>query len=89
MRALAPVIEVACDHQRRVGRVTAVDSSEASAELMRDRADPGHAKQLAIQTQSIQDATFPNVDLVYSGYSLPFVPPVAFPPTWARIRAAC
>ena len=69
-------------------QVTAVDSSEASAALMRDRVDPGQASQLEIQTLAIEDATFPDVDLVYSGYSLPFVPPVAFAATWSRIRDA-
>ena len=69
-------------------QVTAVDSAEASAALMRERVDPGHAAHLEIQTVAIEDATFPDVDLVYAGYSLPFVPPAAFAATWARIRAA-
>ena len=69
-------------------RVTAVDSSDESASLMHARVDPGHASQLEIQTRGIEDATFPAVDLVYSGYSLPFIPPSAFPASWSRIRDA-
>ena len=69
-------------------RVTAVDSSEASASLMRQHVDPAHAANLEIQTVTIEEAAFPDVDFVYAGYSLPFVPPAAFPATWGRIRAA-
>jgi len=68
--------------------VSAVDSSPAAASLMRERVAPAHAANLEIQTVPIEAATLPAIDLVYAGYSLPFVPPAAFPATWTRIRGA-
>jgi trans-aconitate methyltransferase len=69
-------------------RVTAVDSSVASAGRLRDGVGADDAGSLEIQTVAIQYATFSDVDLVYAGYSLPFIPPMHFEATWARIRAA-
>jgi SAM-dependent methyltransferase len=69
-------------------RVTAVDSSPAAASLIRERVDPDLAAGLEILTVAIQEAPLPAMDLLYSGYSLPFVPPDAFPATWSRIREA-
>jgi len=68
--------------------VTAVDSSPASAELIRERADATHRPRLEIQTVAIEAATLTDIDLAYAGYSLPFVPPHAFPAVWSRIRAS-
>ncbi len=67
-------------------RVTAVDSSSVSAELIQERVAPEHAASLEIQTLTIERAALPSVDLAYAGYSLPFVSPHAFTSTWSQIR---
>lgn len=69
-------------------RVTAVDSSPAAAALIRERVDPAHRPNLEIQTVAIEGAALTVVDLAYAGYSLPFVPPHAFPDAWSRIRGS-
>ncbi|MES2209667.1 MAG: class I SAM-dependent methyltransferase [Chloroflexota bacterium] len=69
-------------------RVTAIDVTPASAEIIGGRVAPEHRPRLRVQTASIELAEVEDIDLVYAGFSLPFVTPGAFPATWSRILAS-
>ena len=69
-------------------KVTSIDVTPASAELIRSRVSPDHRPNLTVQTASFEEAVLGEADLIYAGYSLPFTDPAAFPEFWARIRAA-
>lgn len=66
--------------------VTAVDSAEASLELLARLPEAG--RSLTLVHAPMQDADLPPADLVYAGFSLPFCPPDAFDGLWSRIRGA-
>lgn len=73
-------------------RVTAVDASPGTAELVRATihdADllPGDG-ELTVLEADLTDTPLPPVDLVYSGYALPHLPPTAFARAWTRVRSA-
>ncbi len=69
-------------------RVTAIDVTPASAEIIGGRVAPQHRLLLQVQTASIELAEIDDIDLVYAGFSLPFVIPDAFPAAWSRILAS-
>jgi SAM-dependent methyltransferase len=70
---------------RRGWRVLAIDAEpEAIARL---RARPGLA-DVETAVARFEDATWPDVDLVNAGFSLPFCPPEHFGAVWARIAAS-
>jgi len=69
-------------------RVTAIDMTPTSGELILGRVAPEHRARLSVQIASIEVAELGEADLVYAALSLPFVPPAAFPAAWSRIRAS-
>lgn len=71
---------------RRGWRVFAVDPAPESAEAL--RALPGADDRLEVLTERMQDAEWPEADLVNASFALPLVPPEAFGATWARIVAS-
>ena len=68
---------------RRGWSVLAIDGQREAVDRLLAAAHPG--ARLETQVARIEEATWPECDLVNSSYALPFVPPQAFPAVWARI----
>lgn len=69
-------------------RVLAIDPTPEAADVLLPRV-PSHARErLAVVTASAHVAALPPMDLLYSGYSLPFLAPPEFTVAWSAIRAA-
>ncbi|MBA2254809.1 MAG: methyltransferase domain-containing protein [Chloroflexi bacterium] len=69
-------------------RVLAIDPAPAAADVLLPRVPPDALPRLTIVTAPAQVATLPPLDLFYSGFSLPFLPPAEFDVFWAGLRAA-
>jgi SAM-dependent methyltransferase len=67
-------------------RVTAIDPTPEAADLLRQKAPAGLQERLEIITSPAEKAALPAFDLLYSGFSLPFIDPQAFPVVWESIR---
>lgn len=66
--------------------VTAVDASPEGVALLRSRT--GDRDDLTVVEARLEDVQLPPTDLVYSGFTLPYCPPDAFPALWQRIHDA-
>ena len=66
-------------------RVLAVDADPATAARLAERLQG--SSRAEVRAEAFEDLRLPEADLVYAGYSLPFVPPERFEETWSRIRA--
>jgi SAM-dependent methyltransferase len=64
--------------------VLAIDSSPDAAEVLRPRVRPEFADRLEIQSAPAEDTTLPRFDLLYAGYSLPFLDGPAFERFWGH-----
>lgn len=69
-------------------RVTAVDLTAEAASIIRTRVPADQADRLVTQTCAFIEAHLPAADLVYAGFSLPFMAPPDFAVVWPRLRAA-
>jgi len=69
---------------RRGWRVIAIDGEPEAMVRLAARRDLDHS-QVTIQTARFEQATWPDVDLVNSSFSLPFVPTNHFGDVWSRI----
>jgi SAM-dependent methyltransferase len=67
-------------------RVTAVDPAPAAAETLRSQAGEADADRLEILSAPAEQAELPPFDLLYAGYSLPFLDPASFDGFWAGVR---
>jgi trans-aconitate methyltransferase len=65
-------------------RVLAIDSSAEAAEVLRPRVPADVADRLEIRTTPAEDTDLPRFDLLYAGYSLPFLAPEALERFWAH-----
>ncbi|HET9519775.1 MAG TPA: class I SAM-dependent methyltransferase [Candidatus Limnocylindrales bacterium] len=68
--------------------VLAIDPEPAAAEHLLGRLDPAARARLQVVTAPLESASLPAADLVYAGFSLPFVPPGSFDRAWSAIRAS-
>jgi tellurite methyltransferase len=71
---------------RRGWRVLAIDREQEALERL--LAVTGDDDRLATEIAAMEDATWPEADLVNASFSLPFCPREAFPGLWARIRGS-
>jgi len=69
---------------RRGWRVLAIDGEPEALERLASRTDLDHS-QVTTQLARFEEASWPQVDLVNSSFSLPFVPEDAFDAVWSRI----
>jgi trans-aconitate methyltransferase len=70
-------------------RVHAVDMGQDTRENVLSSTREGHREHLSIQVAPFAELTgLPPADLVYSGYSLPYVRPEDFDRLWTLIRAS-
>lgn len=67
--------------------VTAIDPTPEAATALRSNVPPGDAGRLEIRTATAEEANLPPFDLLYAGYALSFIKPVAFRAFWRRVRA--
>jgi SAM-dependent methyltransferase len=68
---------------RRGWSVLAIDGQQEAIDRLLAAA-PAHAR-LETRVASLEDAAWPECDLVNSSYAMPFVPPRSFAAVWARI----
>lgn len=73
---------------RRGWTVHAVDSSAPALQLLQSTTDPAWRSRLHLHAEPFERWTFPDADLVWASYSLPFCPAPAWPGLWARALAA-
>jgi trans-aconitate methyltransferase len=69
---------------RRGWRVVAIDGEPQAMVRLAARRDLDHS-QVTMQVARFEEATWPDVDLVSSSFSLPFVPADDFGGVWSRI----
>ncbi len=69
-------------------RVLAVDKQAEAIDLLGSRVHPDHRPRLEARVAAIEDAVLPACDLIYAGYSLPFVAPARFGGMWAGMVQA-
>ena len=67
-------------------RVLAIDPAPAAAEVLRSQVRAGVADRLEIRSEPAEDADLPPFDLLYAGYSLPFLDADAFDQFWNGVR---
>jgi len=71
---------------RRGWRVLAIDSERRGLDLLRARPDQPNAALLETRCERMEDAIWPEADIVSSSFALPFCPPGRFPALWQRIH---
>ena len=70
---------------RQGWRVLAIDREPQALDRLRALASP---KQLEAQLARVEDADWPQCDLVNASFALPFCAPVAFPGVWEKVVAS-
>jgi hypothetical protein len=65
-------------------RVLAIDSSLEAAEVLRPRVPAELVDRLEIRSTPAEDTELPRFDLLYAGYTLPFLTPEKFDRFWAH-----
>ena len=65
-------------------RVLAIDSSPEAAEVLRPRVPAELVDRLEVRSTPAEDTDLPRFDLLYAGYTLPFLTPEAFERFWAH-----
>ena len=68
-------------------RVLAIDPAPAAAEVLRSQVPDAALDRLAIATAPGESVELPSFDLLYAGYSLPFVDPSKFGAFWEGVRS--
>lgn len=66
-------------------RVLAVDAQQAAADVLEARVPPAQRDRLTIAVASAETVDLPPADLVYSGFSLPYLGPDRFSVAWRRL----
>jgi trans-aconitate methyltransferase len=66
-------------------RVLAIDAQDAAAEVLGSRVPDPHRSRLAVAVASAETVVLPPADLVYSGFSLPYIGPERFALAWPRL----
>jgi SAM-dependent methyltransferase len=67
-------------------RVLAIDPAPAAAATLQAQVPADAADRLEIRSEPAEDADLPPFDLLYAGYSLPFLEAVAFDRFWPAAR---
>jgi hypothetical protein len=67
-------------------RVLAIDPAPAAAEVLQSQVPAAVAGRLEIRSVPAEDAEMPPFDLLYAGYSLPFLDAAAFDRFWGAAR---
>src|SRR5215207_5022670 len=67
-------------------RVLAIDPAPAAAEVLQSQVSADVADRLEIRSVPAEDADLPPYDLLYAGYSLPFLGAAAFGRFWNAAR---
>lgn len=67
-------------------RVVAIDPAPAAADTLRSQVTDADADRLEILSMPAERADLPPFDLLYAGYSLPFLDPTLFDRFWAGVR---
>ncbi len=67
-------------------RVLAIDPAPAAAATLQAQAAADAADRLEIRSEPAEDVDLPPFDLLYAGYSLPFLGAAAFDRFWAAAR---
>jgi hypothetical protein len=67
--------------------VLAIDPAPAAAEVLRSQVPAAVAGRLEIRSVPAEEADLPPFDLLYAGYSLPFLDADAFDLFWGAARA--
>jgi SAM-dependent methyltransferase len=67
-------------------RVLAIDPAPAAAEVLQSQVPDHVADRLEIRSMPAEDADLPPFDLLYAGYSLPFLGADAFDRFWSAVR---
>lgn len=70
---------------RRGWRVLAIDSEPEAIARLEARGDLENRENLTTLCAKMEDAKWPEADLVNSSFALPFVPPERFPLLWQRV----
>ena len=68
--------------------VVAVDADPGSARIIEERVPPADRERLQIRTASTHVVQLPDADLIYAGFSLPFLLPTDFRIAWSNIKNA-
>jgi hypothetical protein len=68
-------------------RVLAIDPAPAAAEVLRSQVPESAADRLTITSAPAERVGLPPFDLLYAGYSLPFLDPAMFPRFWDGVRS--
>ncbi|MEW6226076.1 MAG: class I SAM-dependent methyltransferase [Chloroflexota bacterium] len=69
-------------------RVLAIDAQQAAADVLEARVPATDRPRLEIVVASAETVDLPAADLVYSGYSLPYLGPQRLAVLWPRVREA-
>jgi SAM-dependent methyltransferase len=69
-------------------RVLAIDPAPEAAATLRAQVPADAADRLEIRSEPAEDVELPPFDLLYAGYSLPFLDPARFGSFWERVRSA-
>ncbi|OGO58078.1 MAG: hypothetical protein A2V85_13070 [Chloroflexi bacterium RBG_16_72_14] len=69
-------------------RVLAIDAQQAAADALVARVPAADRPRLEIAVASAETVDLPAADLVYSGFSLPYLGPERLAVLWARVAAA-
>ena len=64
----------------------AIDPAPASAEVLQSQVPPHVGGRLEIRSKPAEDADLSPFDLLYAGYSLPFLDADAFDRFWSAVR---
>jgi hypothetical protein len=69
-------------------QVLAIDAQPAAAEVLEARVPAEHRPRLQVAVASAETVDLPPADLVYSGFSLPYLGPELFAVAWTRLVGA-
>jgi cyclopropane fatty-acyl-phospholipid synthase-like methyltransferase len=67
-------------------RVLAIDPAPEAADVLRSRTQAAASDRLELAVASAADVALPPFDLLYAGYALSFLGPIAFRRFWTRVR---
>jgi hypothetical protein len=68
-------------------RVLAIDAAPAAADVLRPQVPESAADRLTIESVPAETVELPPFDLLYAGYSLPFLDPAKFNDFWDGVRS--
>jgi hypothetical protein len=69
-------------------RVLAIDPAPAAAEVLRSQVPDAALDRLTIASAPAESVEMPPFDLLFAGYSLPFLDPTRFGTFWGGVRTA-